>query len=94
MNYVLLNSTYEGVVHYEAIERAFHSIRMRHITPSLPARNISEFPHAPKILENWCNLFLWGDTNVGKTAYARSLLPNAMVVRHTDQLRHCDFSKG
>ena len=30
----------------------------------------------------------------GKTAWARSLLPEATVVRHRDQLRDCDFSKG
>lgn len=85
---------YEGIVHYSEIERALHAIRMKFITISPPAKNLSEFRNAPPIPGNWKVLFMHGNTGLGKTAFARALLPEAMVVRHTDQLRFCDFSKG
>jgi len=39
-------------------------------------------------------LYINGPTGLGKTQWARSLLPEATVISHRDQLRDCDFSKG
>lgn len=39
-------------------------------------------------------LFITGPSGIGKTQLAKALLPGATVIRHTDQLRNCDFSKG
>lgn len=32
-------------------------------------------------------LILWGPTNTGKTALAKALIPNALLIRHLDRLR-------
>lgn len=55
---------------------------------------LSDFVNAPEIPDNWCCLYLWGPTDMGKSQFAKALLPGAKVIRHTDQLKDCDFTKG
>lgn len=59
-----------------------------------PARSIADFTNAPELPDGWRNLFIWGDTGHGKTQYARALLPNAVVIRHRDQLKDVQFRDG
>lgn len=69
-------------------------VREANEKPSNPARSIAEFPNAPKVPDNWRSLFIWGPTGHGKTQFARALLPNAVVVRHRDQLKEAHFPDG
>lgn len=61
-----------------------------------PAQQLSAF--RPEIVnavpENWTSLFIWGKTRLGKTEFARALLPKAEVVRHKDQLKDCIWKNG
>jgi len=60
----------------------------------IPPRKVTDFDNAPTIPEEWKVLFLWGKTGLGKTQFAKALLPEATIVRHRNQLNQCDFSKG
>jgi len=60
----------------------------------IPPRKVTDFENAPTIPEDWKVLFLWGKTGLGKTQFAKALLPEATIVRHRNQLNQCDFSKG
>jgi len=51
-------------------------------------------PCQPSIPVEWRTLYLYGDTGCGKTQLARALLPEAPVIRHIDQLKGADLSKG
>jgi len=83
-----------------AIERAnayrieFQRIRSEALCYEAPARPLSAFVRAPKVLPNWRTLYIYGPTKFGKTEYARALLPGAEVIRHRDQLKDADMSKG
>lgn len=93
MSFLQVNSPYEYLIRSDQMFRTL----MRHrnqLTERAPARELSAFKHAPLIIDNWRCLYINGATGLGKTAWARSLLPDATVVRHRDQLRDCDFSKG
>ena len=79
---------------YDQIYRTMVAIRNSYLKVQTPARSVSEFPLAPEVLDNWKCLYINGPTHCGKTAWARALLPEATLVRHRDQLRDCDFSKG
>ena len=85
---------YELVTKYDQIYRTMVSLRNEATQVQTPARPVSEFVHAPEVVDSWRCLYINGATYLGKTAWARSLLPEATVVRHTDQLRTVDFSKG
>lgn len=85
---------YELATKYDQIFRTLTAIRNSYLHVRTPARAVSDFPHAPLIVDSWRCLYINGSTGCGKTAYARALLPEATVVRHRDQLRDCDFSKG
>jgi len=61
---------------------------------TIAPRNLTSFPKAPEIYPDWHVLFLWGGTGMGKTQFAKALLPEATIVRHRNQLTLCDFSKG
>lgn len=93
-NHLMEALPYEFVTKFDSIERALTTIRSRSVQSQNPARELSSFPNAPAVPEDWHNLFLSGGTGLGKTQFARALLPEATVVRHTDQLRNVDFSKG
>jgi len=93
MTWLLTNSPYETLIHNDALYRAL--VRLRNDNrPRAPARPLESFQRKPLIVEGWCTLFFSGPTGTGKTSFARALLPEATIVRHRDQLRDCDFSKG
>jgi len=94
MDFLEQNAPFDLVTKYDQIYRTMVAIRNSFQHTQDPARSVSEFRNAPKVLDNWRCLYINGATGTGKTAWARSLLPEATVVRHRDQLRDCDFSKG
>jgi len=59
-----------------------------------PSRTLNDFKRHPDVPDDWRVLFIWGKSGVGKTQYAKALLPGATIVSHGDQLKDCDFSKG
>lgn len=85
---------YDLVTKYQQIFHALQSARNLAVAPMSVARLVDAFPNRPTLPPEWHALFLYGDTDTGKTAFARALLPKATVVRHRDQLRDCDFSNG
>lgn len=69
-------------------------MRESNVVPPKPARKLTEFNSVRGIPENWRVLFFHGPTGLGKTAFARAMLPNAVLVSHRDQLKDCRFSDG
>nr|DAO75536.1 MAG TPA: Rep protein [Cressdnaviricota sp.] len=94
MEFLEKHAPYDVLTKYEQIQRALTRLRTLSHMAQAPARPLSEFTHQPLLDPNWHCLFLTGPTNLGKTQYARALLPEATVVSHRDQLRDVDFSKG
>lgn len=94
MTFLEQNCPYDLGTKYDQIYRTMVAIRNSFTKVQTPARSVSEFPLAPEVLDNWQCLYINGATHSGKTAWARALLPEATLVRHRDQLRDCDFSKG
>ena len=93
MKYLMVETPYEVITRGDAINRSLMQLRNQAI-PRAPARPLSTFPHAPRIVEGWTALFFCGPTGTGKTSLARALLPGAPVISHRDQLRGADFSNG
>lgn len=93
MSYLAENAAWEHMTKYDQIMRALMSMRNANRKPD-PPRPLSSFKDLPIIVDSWRNLYICGPTGSGKTAWARSLLPEATVISHRDQLRDCDFSKG
>jgi hypothetical protein len=94
MEFLLKNCPYDALTRFDAIERALVTTRARSVQVSTQARALTEFPKAPSVPEDWHALFVSGPTGLGKTQWAKALLPGATIVSHTDQLRTVDFSKG
>lgn len=94
MEHLLANEPFETMRAFDSLERALVTIRARSMTIQSTARSSDDFPNAPSVPDDWRVLFIHGKTGMGKTQWAKSLLPEATVVRHTDQLRTVDFSKG
>lgn len=94
MDVLLAECAYETMIHYEQIERALLAERRKHSKHTTAARPLSDFEFAPKNLPPLETLFMYGATDLGKTAYARAMLPEAALIRHVDQLKGVDFSKG
>lgn len=94
MKFLEENAPYDVCTKYEQISRALVKIRNEVTQTQQPAHPGSEFVHAPLIVQDWRVLYINGNTGLGKTQWARSLLPKATVVSHRDQLRDCDFSNG
>jgi len=94
MEFLEKNAPFDLLTKYEQIHRALVRLRQMRQNLQAPARSVSDFPHAPPVVDSWSVLYINGPTGLGKTQWARSLLPEATVVSHRDQLRDCDFSKG
>lgn len=93
MQYLQEQAAYETVMHYNQIYASLTAMRSSGLVQA-PARSLESFRFPPVIVGQWRALFFSGATSTGKTSYARALLPEATVVRHRDQLRDCDFTKG
>lgn len=87
-------SPYEVATRYDAIQRSLTSVRNKKVRTDTPARPLEMFRMLLPVPEEWHCLFIWGKSGVGKTQYARALLPEASVIRHRNQLMDADFSKG
>jgi len=94
MEFLEKNAPFDLLTKYEQIHRALVRLRQMRQNLQAPARSVEDFPHAPPVVDSWRVLYINGPTGLGKTQWARSLLPEATVVSHRDQLRDCDFSKG
>lgn len=94
MEFLVENCPYDALTKYAQIATAMHIIRSKKVCTRTAPRTLEEFKNVPAFPPNWKNLFFQGPTNLGKTQLAKALLPEATVVRHRDQLRLCDFSKG
>jgi len=94
MEFLEKNAPFDLLTKYEQIHRALVRLRQMRQNLQAPARSASDFPHAPTVVDSWQVLYINGPTGLGKTQWARSLLPEATVISHRDQLRDCDFSKG
>jgi len=78
----------------DTLSRSLTSHRDKRMRLAPPSRTLNDFKALLDVPDDWRNLYLWGKTGVGKTQYAKALLPGATIVSHTDQLKDCDFSKG
>jgi len=78
----------------DQLTRSLTAHRDKKMRVTIPPRNVSDFENAPEVPEDWKVLFLWGKTGLGKTQFAKALLPEATIVRHRNQLNQCDFTKG
>lgn len=78
----------------DAIQRNLTMWRNKKTRGLTPARALDTFVNAPAIPEDWRVLYLWGKSGMGKTQFAKALLPDASIIRHRNQLTDCDFSKG
>lgn len=94
MQFLEANAPYDLVTKYEQIHRALVKIRNISRSSQADARALGEFPNAPLVADSWKCLFVNGPTGMGKTQWARSLLPLATVVSHRDQLKDVDFANG
>lgn len=74
-------------------ERGIRSYRMIQTTVTDAAPMVwtqDDFTwEAPPIIKS---LILWGDAGIGKTEWAKTLLPNAIFVSHIDDLRNYDVN--
>ena len=94
MQFLVDNCPYDAITKYMQIATAMHIIRSKKVCVHRPPRSLADFKNVPPIPEHWNALFFQGPTNLGKTQFAKAMLPEATVVSHRDQLRVCDFSKG
>ena len=81
---------------YTSIERNLTLMRQASKRTTPPAHSLTEFKPCiqASIPEELKSLYIWGPSGIGKTQLARAILPEALVISHTDQLRGCDFTKG
>ena len=69
---------------YKGVEE-FHKVhKIRKVEPKY---QLNEFPAEwNRDFDGSRSLVLWGESGIGKTCYARALLPNALLVSHLDDL--------
>lgn len=94
MTILQTESPFEVATRYDAIQRSLTSLRNKKVRTDSPARLLETFKRHLPVPNEWHTLFIWGKSGVGKTQYARALLPEASVIRHRNQLMDADFSKG
>jgi len=94
MQHLQESCPFDLLTRYDTIERGLVTHRQRKVRVVTPARQLSMFQNTPTIPQDWKALYLNGATGLGKTQWARALLPEAALISHIDQLRTCDFSKG
>lgn len=86
----------ELVRNYAGVERNLTLMRQAATKTHHPARSLEDFKVGVRLAipEELKSLYIWGKSGAGKTQLARAILPEASLVRHVDQLKNCDFSKG
>jgi len=94
MDHIAANAPVDYLQRMDQIQRSLISHRDKKTRTTTSPRKLSEFPGAPEIDPAWRVLYLHGGTGLGKTQFAKALLPEATIVRHRNQLTQCDFSKG
>jgi len=94
MDHLNMMAPMDYVQRMDQLTRSLTTHRDKKMRVTIPPRNVTDFENAPTIPEDWKVLFLWGKTGLGKTQFAKALLPEATIVRHRNQLNQCDFSKG
>lgn len=94
MTLLQTESPFEVATRYDALQRSLTSVRNKKVRTDTPARQLETFRLQLPVPNEWHTLFVWGKSGVGKTQYARALLPEASVIRHRNQLMDADFSKG
>lgn len=83
------------LLHADSLERSLKRYRGMHAPPPPPCKDLASFTHAPEIRNpDWHVLIFAGLTGMGKTQWARALLPHAPVVRHLDVLTEVDTGQG
>lgn len=72
------------------LRQAFDQLspKMNPITPTHP---LESFPEDwPREMDWKYSIILWGASGIGKTSFARAILPKALIISHLDQLKHYD----
>lgn len=93
-DYLLAQDPAYAIEQATKLRAELQRIRTDTLCPDMPPRPLSDFKYAPKLPFDWHVLFLSGPTRMGKTSYARALLPEAPVISHKDQLKDADMTKG
>jgi len=84
---------YEMLTKWTTVENSLQAYRTMKTRQTPPLYLLENF--LPVVMPvDWHALLLTGPTGIGKTQFARALLPSAPVIRHVDQLRTADLSKG
>jgi len=84
---------FEMLKGWTAVEHSLQAYRTMKVRQAPPSYQLENF--LPVVMPaDWHSLLITGPTGIGKTQFARALLPNAPVIRHVDQLRTADFSGG
>lgn len=94
LEYLAIAAPVDYVQRLDSLTRNLTCHRDKRMRLAPPSRTLNDFRAHPDIPDNWRVLYLWGKSGVGKTQYAKALLPGATIVSHGDQLKDCDFSKG
>jgi len=84
---------FEMITKWTTVEHSLQAYRTMKVRQAPPSFQLENF--LPVVMPvDWHALLLTGPTGIGKTQFARALLPKAPVVRHVDQLRTTDLSNG
>jgi len=85
-----------GVKSLSQIQSNLHLWRMLHQTQQPPSYQLSQFKAnlVASIPEPLKVLLISGPAGIGKTQFARAILPEAILVRHIDRLKGQDLTKG
>jgi len=84
---------FEMLTKWTSVENSLQAYRTMKTRQAPPAFQLENF--LPVVMPvDWHALLLTGPTGIGKTQFARALLPSAPVIRHVDQLRTADLSNG
>jgi len=94
--HIMLELPEVGVKSLTQIQANLNVWRMLHQTQLPPSFELSSFkPNlVASIPEPLKVLLISGPAGIGKTQFARAILPNAVLVRHIDKLKGQDLSNG
>lgn len=81
----------DAILYRETLARSFCAISP--MSPLPCARDLDQYPDLFDWPRHRLTLVLFGETNLGKTSLAASLLPTALLTRHLDPLAQFDGTK-